>query len=140
MVETIDFLVGQFTDVLSQSSLVHGSDLLQHDHGGLHKPTPRLQMVVGGQIGFRPDLRGNRRHDGGGTVPVANIVLDNDHRAIAVLLGANPRAQVCVVQFSPEICVRNCFLYITRNILLVLWHSYSVVQNEMRFISCFLGQ
>lgn len=100
MIQPFEFPVRQLSDVLNQPGLVHGSDLLQHDHGGLHKPAPRLQMVVGGQIGFRPDLRGNRRHDGRGAMPVSNIILNNDHRAIAVLLGTNPRTKVCVVQFS----------------------------------------
>ena len=101
MIQPFEFPVRQLSNVLNQPGLVHGSDLLQHDHGGLHKPTPRLQMVVGGQIGFRPDLRGNRRHNGGGTMPISHIILDDDHRAIAVLLGTNPRAQVCVVQYLP---------------------------------------
>ena len=97
MIQPLDFPVRQLSDVLSQSSLVHGSDLLQHDHGGLHKPAPRLQMVVGGQIRLGLNLCGNRRHNGCGAMPVSNIVLDDDHRTIAVLLGTNPRAKVCVV-------------------------------------------
>ena len=116
MIESLEFPLRQLSDVLNQPGLVHGSDLLQHDHGGLHKSAPRLQMVVGGQIGFGLNLRGNRRHDGGGTVPVANIVLDNDHRTIAVLLGTNPRTKVCVVQFSSEICAFHMCLTSSKNI------------------------
>nr|DAZ34980.1 MAG TPA: hypothetical protein [Caudoviricetes sp.] len=40
-----------------------------------------------------------------GAMPISNIVLDNDHRAVAILLRANTGAKVCVVQFRSEICV-----------------------------------
>ena len=97
MIESLEFPLRQLSDVLNQPSFVHGSDLLQHDHGRLHKTAPRLQMVVRGQIRLGLNLRGNRRHNGGGTMPISHIILDDDHRAIAVLLGTNPRAKVCVV-------------------------------------------
>ena len=105
MIESFDFPVRQFSDVLNQPGFVHGSDLLQHDYGRLHKSASLLQMVVGGQIRLCLNLCGNCRHNGCGAMPVSHIVLDNDHRAIAVLLGANPRAKVCIVQFPSEICV-----------------------------------
>lgn len=40
-----------------------------------------------------------------GAMPISNIVLDNDYRAVAILFGANPCTKVCVVQFPSEICV-----------------------------------
>ena len=96
MIESFDFPVRQFSDVLNQPGFVHGSDLLQHDYGRLHKSASLLQMVVGGQIRLCLNLCGNCRHNGCGAMPISNIVLDNHYRTVPVLLGTNPSTQVCI--------------------------------------------
>ena len=41
---------------------------------------------MGGQLGLYRRLAGNRRDNDGGAVPVPRVVLDDDDRAIALLL------------------------------------------------------
>ena len=45
----------------------------------------------------------DRRYDQGGTVPVADIVLKNDDRPLASLLGSLEGIQVCQVDISPAV-------------------------------------
>ena len=73
-----------------------------------------------GSLGLHPVVLSNRETNSSGlsvssvkmdihssmelAVPVAYIILDDDHRAIAVLFRANARTQVCIIQFSTKIC------------------------------------
>ena len=70
----------------NQPGLINGSDLFHHDHRRLHQSASLLQMIMGRQIRLRPDLGRNCRHNGRRAVPVAHIVLDDDYRAVSVLL------------------------------------------------------
>ena len=70
--------------------------------------------VEGGFLSHRKFMltfpAGDRGCDHCGTVPVAHIVLENDHRTDSALLGANYRPQVCIVDITPaDVLFAVCF-------------------------------
>ena len=80
--------------------LIQRADLFQQHDAVLGKAGVRRPDVdVGGQTGFvQPGCNGRRDH--GGAVPVADLILHDQHRAHAALLGADHRRQVGVEYFS----------------------------------------
>ena len=55
---------------------------------------------MGRQFGLGFDLRGNCCYDGCGAELVSYVILDNNNRAIAVLLGTNPGAEVGIIHLA----------------------------------------
>ena len=80
--------------------LIQRADLFQQHHAVLGKAGVRRPDVdVGGQAGLvQPGCNGRRDH--GGAVPVADLVLYDQHRAHTALLRAHHRRKIGVENFS----------------------------------------
>lgn len=89
------FLI-QMRDLVRETLLVDRPDLLeQHDRIALHSVLLRLDLHMRRKLRLL-NLRRNRRYDNRRTEPVADIVLNDEHRAHAALLGPDDRRQVRV--------------------------------------------
>ena len=85
---------------LLQPPFINGSYLLQQNDRVPHKAAVAAGHVdVRGQAGFIVLAGDGRRYDGG-TVPVAHIVLHNEHRPNPALLAAHYGAQIGVVDIA----------------------------------------
>ena len=91
---------GDLPGALPQAVFVQGADLFQQHHAilgkaGVHRP----DVDVGGQAGFvQPGCNGSCDH--GGAVPVADLVLHDQHRAHAALFRTDHRRKVRIKNFS----------------------------------------
>ena len=84
-----------------EAALVDGPDLLQEDHGILGKAhAAPCNIDVGGKPCL-PGLAGDGGGNDRGGMPVAGIVLDDEHRSGAALLAAHHRGQVRVKDVAP---------------------------------------
>ena len=90
-------LFPQMADVLVQPALVHGAELLQQDDRRKLQTVLRVNKVVRRQLGLDAHLAGNGGNDDRGAVPVSDIVLNDNDRAIALLLGADPATEIRVI-------------------------------------------
>ena len=85
---------------LPQAVFVQRADLLQQHDAVLGEAGVRCPDIdMSGQAGFvQPGCNGRR--DDGGAVAVADLVLHDEHRPDAALLGPHHRRKVCVENFS----------------------------------------
>ena len=85
---------------LPQAVFVQRADLLQQHDAVLGEAGVRCPDIdMRGQAGFvQPGCNGRR--DDGGAVAVADLVLHDEHRPDAALLGADHRRQISIKNFS----------------------------------------
>ena len=84
----------------------HIPEILYHwrTHQSSTADNPETQITMCGKGSFRWILTGNGSNNHSGTMPVANIILYNNHRAISFLFGTDTLIQVCIIQIAPPIC------------------------------------
>lgn len=85
-------------DILAEPRFVYRSDLFEQD-GGFGLETACYYRYMGGQSRFCLSAC-DRRHDGGGAVLVASIILQNQNRTNAALLTAEAYAEVGGIDFA----------------------------------------
>ena len=72
-------------DVLAKSVLVDGTKLLHQNNRGQFQTVLAINKIMRRQPRLYTDLAGNGGYNNGRTEPVAHIILDNHHRAVALL-------------------------------------------------------
>ena len=83
-----------------ESAFVKRSHLLQKNHRILGKPCLfGIYVYMGGQVGFAHSGC-NRRRNNRGAVPIANVVLYDQHRTKPSLLGSDHGTQIRIVNIS----------------------------------------
>lgn len=110
MVKLAHLVFSKRTKLIPQSAFIDGAKLFQQDDRVAVKTWDWSIQVHMSRKFMLTFPAGNRGCDHCGTVPIAHIVLENDHRTDSALLGANYRPQVCIVDITPaDVLFAVCF-------------------------------
>ena len=110
MVKLAHLVFSKRTKLIPQSAFINGAKLFQQDDRVAVKTWDWSIQVHMSRKFMLTFPAGDRGCDHCGTVPVAHIVLENDHRTDSALLGANYRPQVCIVDITPaDVLFAVCF-------------------------------
>ena len=97
MIDASDMPLVQPADVVGQPSLINRADLLQQNQGWTPQAADGLHIVMGGKFRLYAHLAGNRRNDDSRAMLIAYIILDDDDGAVALLIRADPTAQISLI-------------------------------------------
>ena len=100
VINLLHHFAGDLAHTLLEALLVDGTDLFEeHDAVAGEAAGCCFDEDMGRELGFVA-LAGNRGGNHGGAVAVADVILEDQYRADAALLGAHDGAEVCVVYFA----------------------------------------
>lgn len=92
------------TDVLAKPVLVDGAELLHQNNRGQFQTVLAINKIMRRQTGLYPDLAGNSGNNDRRAEPITYIVLDNHHRAVALLFRADALAEIGIIHITARVC------------------------------------
>lgn len=104
VVKPFDLAGCKSSDIGCQAVLIYGAKLLREDDRRGFQTGLMADFIMGGEFGLCAVLACHSGDNDRGAVLVADIILDDDHRTVAVLLGADALTQICIVQLPTFDC------------------------------------
>lgn len=104
VVKPFDLAGCKSSDVGCQAVLVDSAKLLRENDRRGFQTGLLADFIMGGEFGLCAVLTCHSGDNDRGAVLIADVILDDDHRAVAVLFGADALTQVSIVQLPTFDC------------------------------------